>query len=340
MMAPLPAIHYTLGRHCVSPAVVSTRLITLADIEAARERIAGHVRRTPVLTSERLDADAGAHLFFKCEALQHVGAFKARGATNAVFALSDAEAARGVATHSSGNHAAAVARAAALRGVPAYIVMPEGSAAPKLAQVERLGGRITLCAPTQAAREETAARIVAETGAAFIHPYDNPFVMAGQGTAALELIEDAPDLDLVLAPIGGGGLISGVSTAVKALLPHARVIGVEPAGADDAARSFAAGRVIPTPRPDTIADGLRATLAASTFAHIQRGVDAVATVSEPAIVQAMRTLWEALKIVVEPSAAVPYAAIQAGEIDVRGLRMGIILTGGNVDLDRLPWVAG
>jgi threonine dehydratase len=337
MASPLP-IPYTLAVHCVSPAVVSSPLISLADIEAARERIAGHVRRTPVLTSDRLDEAAGAKLFFKCEPLQHIGAFKARGAANAVFALSDAEAARGVATHSSGNHAAAVARAAALRGVPAYIVMPRGSAAPKLAQVERLGGRITLCEPTQAARETAAAKIVAETGAAFIHPYDNPFVMAGQGTAALELLEDAPDLDLVLAPIGGGGLISGVSTAVKALRPHARVIGVEPAGADDAARSFAAGHVIPLERPDTLADGLRASLSASTFAHIQRGVDAIATVSEPAIVQAMRSLWEALKVVVEPSAAVPYAAIEAGEVEVRGLRVGIILTGGNVDLDRLPWV--
>ena len=183
-----------------------------------------------------------------------------------------------------------------------------------------------------------AARIVAATGAAFIHPYDNPHVMAGQGTAALELMEDAQGLDLVLAPIGGGGLISGVSTAVKALRPQARVIGVEPAGADDAARSFAAGHVVTIERPDTLADGLRAMLAASTFAHIQRGVDAVATASEPAIVQAMRALWEALKIVVEPSAAVPYAAIQSGEIDARGLRVGIVLTGGNVDLDRLPWV--
>jgi threonine dehydratase len=337
MASPLP-IPYTLARHCVSPAMVYETLISLSDVEAARKRIGAYVRRTPVLTNERLDAAAGAQLFFKCEPLQHVGAFKARGAANAVFALTDAEAARGVATHSSGNHAAAVARAAGLRGIPAYIVMPRGSAAPKLAQVERLGGRITLCEPTQAAREAAAAKIVAETGAAFIHPYDNPHVMAGQGTAALELMEDAPDLDLVLAPIGGGGLVSGVSTAVKALRPQARVIGVEPAGADDAARSFAAGHVIPLERPDTIADGLRASLSASTFAHIQRGVDAVVTVTEPAIVQAMRALWEGLKIVVEPSAAVAYAAIESGAIEARGLRVGIILTGGNVDLERLPWI--
>jgi threonine dehydratase len=312
--------------------------LTLADIEAARVRIAPYVRRTPVLTSEVLDEAAGARLFFKCENLQEVGAFKARGATNAVFALTGEQAARGVATHSSGNHGSAVARAAKLRGLPAYIVMPQGAARPKAAQVERLGGQITYCAPTQAAREAMVAQIIAQTGATLIHPYDNRFVMAGQGTAALELMEDAPDLDLVLAPIGGGGLISGVSTAVKARLPAARVVGVEPAGADDAARSFAAGRLIPLTEVHTIADGLRASLSPDTFAHIQRGVDAVATVSEPAIVGAMRALWEALKVVVEPSAAVSYAAIRDGAVDVTGRRVGIILTGGNVDLDRLPWL--
>jgi len=314
-------------------------MISLADIEAARARIGPYVRRTPVLTSERLNDEAGARLFFKCENLQHIGAFKARGAANAVFTLSDAAAAKGVATHSSGNHAAAVARAAALRGIPAYIVMPEGAARPKAAQVERLGGRITWCAPTLAAREETAARIVAETGAAMIHPYDNPDVMAGQGTAALELLEDAPDLDVVIAPIGGGGLISGVATAVKALRPAARVIGAEPAGADDAARSFAAGRLIPLAETHTIADGLRASLSQSTLDHIRRGVDQVATVSEAGIALAMRALWEALKVIVEPSAAVPYAALREGRADVRGQRVGIILTGGNADLDHLPWSA-
>ena len=319
---------------------VATRLIGLADIEAARTRIALYVRRTPVLTSELLDAEAGAQLFFKCENLQHIGAFKARGATNAVLSLTDAAAAKGVATHSSGNHAAAVARAAALRGIPAYIVMPEGAARPKAAQVERLGGQITYCAPTLAAREAAAARIVAETGAAMIHPFDNPAVMAGQGTAALELMEDAPDLDVVIAPIGGGGLISGVSTAVKALRPAARVVGAEPAGADDAARSFAAGRLIPLTDVDTIADGLRASLSQSTFDHIRRGVDEIATVSEPGIVAAMRVLWEALKVVVEPSAAVAYAAVREGKLEVAGRRVGIILTGGNVDLDKLPWVGG
>jgi threonine dehydratase len=312
--------------------------ITLADIEAARARIAPYVRRTPVLTSDVLDAAAaGAQLFFKCENLQRIGAFKARGATNAIFSLSDADAARGVATHSSGNHGSAVAYAARLRGVPAYVVMPEGVARPKAAQVERLGARITYCAPTLDAREAETARIVAETGAALVHPYDNLAVMAGQGTAALELIEDAPDLDVVLTPIGGGGLISGVSTAVRARLPAARMIGAEPAGADDAARSFAGGRLVPMDHPQTIADGLRAGLSPATFAHIRRGVDEVVTVSEGAIVGAMRALWEALKLVVEPSAAVPYAAIMRGDVDVRGKRVGIVLTGGNVDLDKLPW---
>ena len=313
--------------------------ISLADIEAARTRIASYVRRTPVLTSDVLDAAAGARLFFKCENLQAIGAFKARGASNAVFSLSDADAARGVATHSSGNHGSAVAYAAGLRGIPAYIVMPEGVARPKAAQVERLGGRIVYCASTIPAREAAAAKVMTETGAVLIHPYDDLAVMAGQGTAALELIDEAGALDIVMTPVGGGGLMSGVSTAAKARLPGARVIGAEPAGADDAARSFEAGRLIPLERADTIADGLRGSLSPATFAHIRRGVDEIVTVSEPAIAGAMRALWEALKVVIEPSAAVPYAAILEGKVDARGQRVGIVLTGGNVDLDKLPWVA-
>ncbi len=312
--------------------------ITLADIEAAQTRIAPYVRRTPVLGGDVLDEATGGRIFFKCENLQAIGAFKARGASNAVFSMSETEAARGVATHSSGNHGSAVAYAARLRGVPAYVVMPEGVSRPKAAQVERLGGRITYCAPTLAAREAETARIVAETGAALVHPFDDLAVMAGQGTAALELIDEVGALDIVMTPIGGGGLISGVSTAVKARLPSARMIGAEPAGADDAARSLRSGRLEPMEHPATIADGLRAGLSPATFAHIRRGVDEIATVSEPAIVEAMRALWGALKVVVEPSAAVPYAAILEGKVDVRGKRVGIVLTGGNVDLDRLPWV--
>jgi len=316
---------------------VSSNLLTLAEIEAARERIAAYVKRTPVLTSDGLDAVTGARLYFKCECLQHLGAFKVRGATNAVFQIPDADAARGVVTHSSGNHGAAVAGAAAHRGIPAYIVMPEGTLRPKLAQVARLGGQITTCAPTQAAREAAAARIAAQTGAAFIHPYDDRRVMAGQGTVGLELLEEAPELDLVLAPIGGGGLISGLSTVVKAVRPAARVVGAEPAGADDAARSLAAHELIPLTEAHTIADGLRTSLSADTFAHIEARVDQIVTVSEAAIVAAMRVLWEALRVTVEPSACVPYAAIAEGKLDVRGKSVGVVLTGGNADLDKLPW---
>ena len=311
--------------------------IIFADVEAARVRIAGKVRRTPVLRSDELDEAAGASLFFKCENLQEIGAFKARGAANAVFALSDAEAARGVATHSSGNHGAAVARAAKLRGIAAFVVMPTNVAKPKAAQVQRLGGRITLSASTLAAREATLAKIIERTGASLVHPYDDPKVMAGQGTAALELMEDAPGLEVVMAPIGGGGLLSGVATAVKAVRPGARVIGVEPAGADDAFRSFHSGRLVPMEKPQTIADGLRAQLSERTFATIRARVDDVVTVSEGAIVEAMRAIWQSLKVIVEPSAAVPLAAIREGKVDVRGRRVGIILTGGNVDLDHLPW---
>jgi threonine dehydratase len=230
-----------------------------------------------------------------------------------------------------------VARAAALRGIPAWIVMPSSVSKPKAAQVARLGAHTVLCEPTQAAREAEVARVIAETGAVLIHPYDNLDVMAGQGTAGLELMEDAPGLDLVLTPIGGGGLISGVSTAVKGLSPLTRMIGAEPEIADDAAQSFRAGRLIPVKDPPTIADGLRASLSERTLAVILRNVDDVVTVSEGSIVEAMRIIWQTMKIIVEPSSAVPYAAIREGKIDVRGLKVGIVLTGGNVDLDKLPW---
>jgi threonine dehydratase len=314
-------------------------LLTLADIEAARTRIAPYVRTTPVLRSDALDAAAGARLWFKCENLQEIGAFKARGAANAVFSLPDDVAARGVATHSSGNHGAAVARAAKLRGVPAYVVMPEGVAAPKAAQVAALGAKITYCAPTQAAREATAAQIIAETGATLVHPFDDLRVMAGQGVTGLELFEQVPDLEAVIMPVGGGGLVSGVSTVARALKPGLRVIAAEPAGADDAARSFASGELIRLTEARTIADGLRTSLSPATFAHIRRGVDQVVTVSEEAIVAAMRALWEGLKVVVEPSSAVAYAAAREAAAELSGKTVGIILTGGNVDLDRLPWTA-
>jgi threonine dehydratase len=312
--------------------------LDLALIRAAHERIRPRIHRTPVLTSARLDEACGGRLFFKCENFQKAGAFKARGATNAVFALDDATAARGVATHSSGNHAAALARAARLRGITAHIVMPSNSARAKVRAVEGYGGKLTFCEPTQAAREATAARIVAATGATMIHPFENEAVMAGQGTATIELLEDAPDLDLVLCPVGGGGLLGGTAVAAKALRPGLRVIATEPAGAGDTARSFQAGKVVPLERADTIADGLRTTIGEPNFALARALVDGVATVTEEAIVAAMRTIWETLKIVIEPSAAVPYAAILERKVDVTGQRVGIIFTGGNVDLDALPWL--
>jgi threonine dehydratase len=312
--------------------------LTLADIHAAQAQIADKIHRTPVLASATLDALCGAQLFFKCENFQKIGAFKARGATNAVFALTDAEAANGVATHSSGNHAAALARAARLRGIPAHIVMPSNAPKTKIESVRRNGGIIVFCEPTLAAREAACARIIAETGARLVHPFDDYAVMAGQGTATLELLEQAPELDLIIVPVGGGGLLCGTAVAAKGARPGIRVIAAEPAGADDAARSFAAGRIIPLEKASTVADGLRTSLGERNFPLIRQHVDEVVTVSEESIVAAMRRIWEVLKIIIEPSCAVPYAAIMEQKIDVSGKRVGIILTGGNVDLDALPWL--
>jgi threonine dehydratase len=312
--------------------------ITLRTIQEARDRIAGHVRRTPLLQSETLNTLAGASLYFKCENLQHCGAFKARGAANAVYSLSQSELSAGVVAHSSGNHGAAVARAARLRGARAPILMPENSSAAKFEAVNACGGEIVRVAANLAAREATSAQIVASTGAAFIHPYDDPRVICGQGTLALELLEDLPHLDCVLVPVGGGGLASGVSTVIKCMSPSTRMIGVEPLGADDAKRSFESGVLTAVAQPLTMADGLRATISPRTFAIIRTQVDAILTVSEEAIVRAMRMLWQHLKVVVETSAAVPYAAVLDGLVDLRRQRAAIVLTGGNVDLDQLPWV--
>jgi threonine dehydratase len=306
-------------------------------IEEARGRIAGKVNLTPILTSRTLDALSGARLSFKCENFQKGGAFKARGATNAVFALSETEARRGVATHSSGNHGAALARAAALRGIRAHVVMPDNTPQAKRAAVGRYGAEITWCAPTLAARESTVQKVIAATGATLIHPYDDLLVMAGQATAAMEFLEAAPDIDVLLVPVGGGGLLSGSAVAAKTLKPSIRVIGVEPAGADDAARSLRAGRIVPNENPSTIADGLRATVGERPFAVIRRLVDEIVTVPDDAIVRAMRQLWEVLKIVVEPSAAVPYAALLDAPAALRSRRIGLIVSGGNLDLDHLPW---
>jgi threonine dehydratase len=309
----------------------------MQSIREAHARIRGMIHRTPMMTSEALDRLAGSHLYFKCENLQKVGAFKARGATNAVFLLSDEEARRGVVTHSSGNHAAALARAATLRGIAAHIVMPNNAPQAKQAAVRRYGGDVVFCEPTLAAREATARQVMERTGAAFIHPYDDLRVMAGQGTTAIEMLEDVPDLDMILCPVGGGGQLSGIAVAAKNLNPKVRVVGVEPAGADDAARSLKAGHIIPMLDPHTIADGLKSSLGERPFAEITRLVDDIVTVREESIIQAMRHLWEVMKLIVEPSGAVAYAAIAEGRLAAPGARVGIVLSGGNLDLDRLPW---
>jgi threonine dehydratase len=309
----------------------------MPSIREAHARIRAMIHRTPVMTSAVLDQLAGRRLYFKCENLQKAGAFKARGATNAVFLLSDEEAARGVVTHSSGNHAAALARAARLRGIAAYIVMPNNAPQAKQAAVRRYGGDILLCEPTLAARESTARQVMERTGAAFIHPYDDLRVMAGQGTTAIELLDEVPDLDMILCPVGGGGQLSGIAVAAKDLKPAVRVVGVEPAGADDAARSLKAGHIIPMLDPRTIADGLKTSLGERPFAEITRLVDDIVTVREESILKAMRQIWEVMKLIVEPSGAVAYAAIVEERLLGPGARVGIVLSGGNLDLDRLPW---
>jgi threonine dehydratase len=313
--------------------------LDLAAIRTAHERIKPFIKHTPVLTSEALDLACGGRLFFKCENLQAAGAFKSRGACNAVFSLTDAEAANGVVTHSSGNHAAALARAAQLRGITAHIVMPTNAPQSKVQNVGSYGGWITFCEPNLNAREAACAQVAARTGATIVHPFDDLRVAAGQGTAALELLEDAADLDVILCPVGGGGLLCGTAVAAKALKPGIKVIGVEPALADDVAQSFRAGKRISIPTPATIADGLRTNCTGEkNFPIIRQYVDDIVTVSEENIIAAMREVWERLHIVVEPSAAVAYAAILEGKVPGAGRRIGLILTGGNVDLATVPWL--
>jgi threonine dehydratase len=311
--------------------------VTLEHVREAQSRIGGRIRRTPVLTSGRLDELCGARLHFKCENFQKTGSFKARGALNAVLSLSDSEAAHGVATHSSGNHAAALSWAAGLRGVPAHVVMPRTASRFKVASVERYGGRIVFCEPTHKAREETAERIIRETGAAMVHPYNDPRIMAGQGTAVLELLEEVPDLDVVLCPVGGGGLLAGTAIAAKGIRPGIRVLAGEPEGAADASLALASGVRRPVENPSSIADGLLAFVGDLTFPVIGRHVDAIGTVSDAQIAAAMRQLFEILKITVEASGSVGYAAVASKKVDVTGGNVGIILTGGNVDLEQLPW---
>jgi threonine dehydratase len=309
----------------------------LAAIRAAHERIAPHVHRTPVLSCHAIDDQVGARLRFKCENFQKVGAFKARGATNAVFSLTDDEARRGVLTHSSGNHGAALAYAARQRGIPAWVVMPENSAKVKQENVRRFGASIRFCAPNVPAREALCAEVLAETNATMIHPFDNERVIAGQATAALELLEAHPHLDIIIAPVGGGGLLSGTAIAARSLKPAIRVYGAEPRNADDAARSLRTGSVEPVAPTTTIADGLRTTLSPRTLAALRQGVGAIGTASEDAIVRAMRMTWERMKILIEPSSAVPLACLLERTLDVAGANVGVIVSGGNVDLDRLPW---
>lgn len=307
-----------------------------ADVEAAAVRIAPYVHRTPVMTSTSLDLELGAHLYFKCENLQRTGAFKARGATNAVFSLDDAAAARGVATHSSGNHGAAVAMAAALRGIPAWVVVPEDASAFKRTAVERYGGIVVPCAPGLANREAALKEVASRTGAEIVHPFDDARVIAGQGTVALELLEQVGHLDLLIAPVGGGGLVSGCALVARQRLPEIRIVAAEPAGADDAWQSLRAGRRMAVARPETVADGLKASIGERNWSLISRLVDEIVRVGEAEIVAAMRTVWERLKIVVEPSGAVPLAAVLSGSLPVAHRHIGLVLSGGNLDLDTLP----
>lgn len=310
---------------------------TIDDIRAAHARIAPYVHRTPTLTCRTLDALAGCELVFKCENLQRVGAFKYRGATNAVQSLDQATAARGVATHSSGNHAQALALAARTRGIPAFVVMPTSAPAVKREAVAGYGASIIPCEPTLAARESTLAAVVAETGAHFVHPYDDLRVIAGQGTAALELHEDAGPLDMIITPVGGGGLLSGTAITTAAMAPSCAVHAAEPSGADDAARSLRAGQLIPSVDPDTICDGLLTSLSERTFAIIREHVRAIWTVSDDEVRAAMRLVFERMKLVVEPSAVVGLAAVLSGRFDVGGRRVGLVFSGGNVDLSRWSW---
>lgn len=310
------------------------------DVQEAHLRISQFVHRTPVLSSSGINDIAGTTIVFKCENFQKVGAFKYRGATNAVLSLAKEEATNGVATHSSGNHAAALALAASKRGIKCDVVMPRTAPLPKIEAVRHYGAAITFCEPTLQSREETLNQITIQNKAVVIHPYDNFNVICGQATAAVELLNEIPDLDCVLVPVGGGGLLSGTSLAVKAINPDIKVFGCEPANADDAFRSFKGGVIVPSVNPQTIADGLLTSLSERTFAIIKNYVDDIFTVSEQAIVQAMQLVWKRMKIIIEPSSAVPLAVILQNFEFFKGIKAGIIISGGNVDLANLPFHLG
>ena len=308
-----------------------------ADVVAAHDRIAAHVHRTPVLTSRYLNELTGAELFFKCENFQRAGAFKARGASNAVFGLSDAQAARGVATHSSGNHGTCLSYAAGRRGIPCTVVMPRTAPQAKKDAVRAYGGVVVECEPSTTSREAVFAEVVAKTGAEFVHPYNDPRVIAGQATCSRELLEQVEGLDAMVAPIGGGGMISGTCLTLSHLAPGIKIYAAEPDQADDAARSFRAGHIIADDAPVTVADGLKVPLKDLTWHFVKRHVTDILTASEQEIIDAMRLTWARMKIVIEPSCAVPLAVILRNREVFAGKRVGVIITGGNVDLDKLPW---
>ncbi|MBN3581227.1 pyridoxal-phosphate dependent enzyme [Algoriphagus aestuarii] len=310
---------------------------SLAEIKAAHARIQPFIHRTPILSSTAINEIAGCEIFFKCENFQKVGAFKARGAANAVMKLTEEQKAKGVATHSSGNHAAALARAASVAGIPSYIVMPSNAPEIKKKAVKGYGGQIIECEPNLKARETTLESVVAKTGATFIPPYDFMDVIEGQATCALELIEDQPNLDIIMAPVGGGGLLGGTALTTHYLSPNTEVIAGEPAGADDAFQSFQAGKIIPQSGPNTIADGLLTSLGVLNFELIQNYVSDILLATDPQIIEAMRLIYERMKIVIEPSCAVPLAALLANQDRFAGKKVGIILSGGNVDLGKLPF---
>ena len=314
-----------------------TSLPQLKDIREAYKRLRPYVHRTPVLTSSQLNSLYGSELYFKCENFQKVGAFKYRGATNAIMQLPAKERSRAVITHSSGNHAAALSLAAKEAGIKAYIVMPSNAPEVKKAAVAAYGAEISFCEPTLAARIASAQGIIDKTGASFIHPYDDFNVICGQGTAALEMMEDVDNLDIVICPVGGGGLLSGTATAVKGLNPKIRVIAAEPLGADDASRSFYSGELVRDHSPVTIADGLLTTLSERTFNIIRDKVDDIFTVDEDAIIKGMKLIWERMKIIIEPSSATVLAAIMSNQDIFYGKRVGLILSGGNIDLRKLPF---
>ncbi len=318
---------------------MATYATSMNDVIAASKRIEGHGHRTPVLTNKTIDKLSGKKIFFKCENFQKIGAFKFRGGWNAISSLNEEEAMKGVCTHSSGNHAQAVAYAAAKRNIPAYIVMPENAPKVKLEAVEGYNAKITLCEPTLKARRDTLDEIAKRTGARIVHPFNDPKVIAGQGTAALELIEEVKELDAICAPIGGGGLMSGTCIAAKSMLPDVKLFGAEPKGADDAYRSLKEGKLLPQENPNTICDGLLTSMGENTWNILKDHLDDIITVSDEEVITAMKLVWERMKIIIEPSCATPLAAILTPEFkklkDIESV--GIILTGGNVDITKLPF---